>query len=510
LSGVGQGSVTVDIKKVSDDSTVTSTTSDNAGDLGYYSRDHDTVGYPGPVVEQYTFNSTTKKRDGRVHGQLAGLIWADDVGDVFSLFGIGVSTGLAVSANGSSMAPAVSAGLAVLKDGLPYLLESASSVTLDAADVTNPRIDRIVLRLTREGQSDQGKIALTKITGTPASSPSAPSLTQTSATWDLSLAQVQVGAGVTTIAADKVTDERTYCFTFPAGVSAGDLFYINAAGQLTRLAKGTNGQLLKIGATIPAWVTVTLADLGGGTIASQDSDDVSITGGSITSLDELSVSATDSDVFVIRKAGGGDRVVKISTVDTNEIVQFLNGTTLQLYSDDGSTLNAVFDGATGSINVQDIVANDIEAVGTIEAPNLIASTGLLAEGSSQLGAGNGSVTNIQGHLNFADTTKPTASIQAAAGSGASATIEDGSTDISGRITLNVGTSPTTGELVRITFASARANTTYKVFLEADDPSAMTATTIRETHPSTDYWTLTATGSAPGASADYIFNYLVID
>lgn len=209
-TGAGQGAVTVTVKKVSDGSTVTSTTTDNAADVGYYSRLHDVVGYPGPTYDEYTYSSTTKRRDGRVHGQLAGLLWADDVNDVTALLGIGVTSGLAVSASGVSMAPAVSAGMALLKDGLPYILEAASSVTLSAADATNPRIDRIVLRLTREGQTDQGKISLTKITGTAAASPTAPALTQTSATWDLSLAQVRVNAGVTTIAADKVTDERVF------------------------------------------------------------------------------------------------------------------------------------------------------------------------------------------------------------------------------------------------------------------------------------------------------------
>lgn len=219
-TGAGQGAVTVTVKKVSDGSTVTSTSTDNASDLGYYSRNHDTVAYPGPVYEEYSFGSTTKRRDGRVHGQLAGILWADDVPDVFALLGVGVSTGLSVSANGTSMAPAVAAGMALHKDGLPFILESASSVTLSAADATNPRIDRIVIRLTREGQTDQGKMVLTAITGTPAASPTAPAVTQTSATWDLPLAQVRVNAGVTTIAADKVTDERTIL------VSATELGYL--------------------------------------------------------------------------------------------------------------------------------------------------------------------------------------------------------------------------------------------------------------------------------------------
>lgn len=88
-------------------------------------------------------------------------------------------------------------------------------VTLSTADATNPRIDRIILKLDRGANT----ITLTKLTGTPAGSPSAPALTQNSTIWEISLAQVMVAATDTLIAAGDVTDERNYCTNLLADLS---------------------------------------------------------------------------------------------------------------------------------------------------------------------------------------------------------------------------------------------------------------------------------------------------
>src|SRR5690606_20157273 len=146
------------------------------------------------TYEEFAVSSETNVRSGRVWGQLGGLIWADTLADTFQAFGIGVMPGiggeLAVSASGSDMNVDIATGVAILKDGVPYVLETADDLIISTADGSNPRIDRIVLQLTREGQSDQGKIDLEVKAGTPASSPSPPSLTQSSSVWEISLAQV--------------------------------------------------------------------------------------------------------------------------------------------------------------------------------------------------------------------------------------------------------------------------------------------------------------------------------
>lgn len=209
--GSGVASATVTLKKHADATTVTT---DGTDANGLFEMDADTVGYPGPVYEETTVGATTKVRSGNVWGQLGGLVWAGDIPDALQAFGIGVvsdvSDELAVSADGSDMQVDIAAGVAILKDGCPYVLEAATALTISAADGSNPRIDRIILRLTREGQTTQGKISLQVLAGTPAASPAVTALTQSSATWDLSLAQILVGTGVTTIASNKVTDERTF------------------------------------------------------------------------------------------------------------------------------------------------------------------------------------------------------------------------------------------------------------------------------------------------------------
>lgn len=80
------------------------------------------------------------------------------------------------------------------------------TLTIDASS-SNPRIDSVVLTLDPTANS----IVLEVLKGTPATSPSAPSLTQTdTAVYQLKLADVLVGANVTTISAGAVTDLRVF------------------------------------------------------------------------------------------------------------------------------------------------------------------------------------------------------------------------------------------------------------------------------------------------------------
>jgi hypothetical protein len=76
--------------------------------------------------------------------------------------------------------------------------------THEAADPTNPRIDRIVLRLDRSVNARYIKAFVKK--GTPATNPQPPSLQRDDIVYEISLAQVRINAGATTIAS--VTDER--------------------------------------------------------------------------------------------------------------------------------------------------------------------------------------------------------------------------------------------------------------------------------------------------------------
>ena len=79
------------------------------------------------------------------------------------------------------------------------------ALTVPTSNATKPRIDRVVARLS---VSVNQSVTFAVLTGTPAANPSAPALTRTSETYEISLARIAVGAGVTSITAANITDER--------------------------------------------------------------------------------------------------------------------------------------------------------------------------------------------------------------------------------------------------------------------------------------------------------------
>jgi hypothetical protein len=134
-----------------------------------------------------------------------------------------------IEATPAAMSVLVSVGKAMV-NGAWYKNDAAKTITITAADATNPRIDRIVLR--RTFNSPTSAVVAAVLTGTAAASPSAPALTQDATTWEISLAQVAVAAGATSIQQANITDERdsTYCgFTGP--IQIGQM-YINTSGDL--------------------------------------------------------------------------------------------------------------------------------------------------------------------------------------------------------------------------------------------------------------------------------------
>lgn len=92
-------------------------------------------------------------------------------------------------------------------NGFWYQNDAALTNTLETADTTYDRIDRIILRL---DTVTNYKISCEVLTGTPAASPVAPSLTQNANIYEISLAQVLVNAGATSVSNAKITDERTF------------------------------------------------------------------------------------------------------------------------------------------------------------------------------------------------------------------------------------------------------------------------------------------------------------
>jgi hypothetical protein len=105
----------------------------------------------------------------------------------------------------SGMSVKVPAGNAIVR-GHFYKSDAQETLTITASS-TNPRRDLVVLRLDPSANS----IVLAVKAGTPASSPSDPSLTQTDeGIFELALARVTVPANAVTISASDVTDLRTY------------------------------------------------------------------------------------------------------------------------------------------------------------------------------------------------------------------------------------------------------------------------------------------------------------
>jgi len=117
--------------------------------------------------------------------------------------------------------------------------------SLAAADPDNDRIDRIVLRL---DTVTNFKISIEVLTGTPAGSPTAPALTQTASTYEISLVQVLVGATETSVSDVEITDERTYS----AVTGAATVAYVDAnSGGLWKNSPATMTRTGNATITIP-------------------------------------------------------------------------------------------------------------------------------------------------------------------------------------------------------------------------------------------------------------------
>lgn len=127
--------------------------------------------------------------------------WARNIGE-------GIITGkgleLEVSADGSGMVVFVDSGQCLIR-GHYYNSTDTETLTISAADLTNPRIDSVVLRLDPTANS----VVLAVLAGTPNASPSAPALTQTDGgVYEIRIANVLVDAAAVVIASNKITDVR--------------------------------------------------------------------------------------------------------------------------------------------------------------------------------------------------------------------------------------------------------------------------------------------------------------
>jgi hypothetical protein len=85
-------------------------------------------------------------------------------------------------------------------------ITSTKTLPISAAHATLSRLDRVVAR----ADFSDNNIELDVLTGTAASNPSAPAVTQDSSIWEVSLGTVSVPAADTSIGSNQVTDGRFY------------------------------------------------------------------------------------------------------------------------------------------------------------------------------------------------------------------------------------------------------------------------------------------------------------
>lgn len=117
----------------------------------------------------------------------------------------GVDNALAVFGDSSGMQVKIPTGQ-VWINGHWGAVTSTKTLALTAANASNPRKDLIVAR----ADFVNNRVELDSITGTPAGSPTLPTVTQNSSIYEVALAEIAVGAAASTISAGNVTDRRIF------------------------------------------------------------------------------------------------------------------------------------------------------------------------------------------------------------------------------------------------------------------------------------------------------------
>ena len=135
----------------------------------------------------------------------------------------GRTSGVFAANNNAAVAAVQNAMAVTVSDGVGWISNSDANgvvwwndaeknngakmqLTIDAADGVLNRIDRVIVEWKTTDYADLPEIKILK--GTPASAAAAPSLTNNTTQRQLSLAQILVAAGTTSITASMITDER--------------------------------------------------------------------------------------------------------------------------------------------------------------------------------------------------------------------------------------------------------------------------------------------------------------
>lgn len=144
-----------------------------------------------------SINGDRKYNSDQMSAYFKGLISRGVLQDYGGGFRVSAYQGLSLN---------IGTGRAFFADGRWLENDAVITLSLSAANVTSPRIDRIVLR--KDSTSAVRACSVVVKTGTPAASPVAPGLTNTDGIEEMSLAQIRVNANATTITTANITDER--------------------------------------------------------------------------------------------------------------------------------------------------------------------------------------------------------------------------------------------------------------------------------------------------------------
>lgn len=245
----------------------------------------------------------------------------------------------------AAMSVSVGTGMALIQ-GRYYINDSDLTLNVEAADPSHPRIDRVVVRL--EATPGRTVHAVVK-KGTPAPSPVPPGLTRTAETWELSLAQVRVEAGATSIVAGKITDERGN--TSLCGVAAPVYVpssQVEVVGAVDMQGKALTGLPAPSGSTDAArkgYVDAEIAAKIGGFGISQIAIDADKDWGgkSITNVNVLTCNRVVPLSVVYAPVGGGAETLFTGTVTKPYGQQAGSGSTAT------KTVNRVYE--TGTISI---------------------------------------------------------------------------------------------------------------------------------------------------------------
>lgn len=157
--------------------------------LAAFPFDSQITGYSADGLPEYDRASNSKEFAGLLKG-----FFRDGVFD---------NSALQVLAGGGLTAT-VSAG-GVMVQGRVKHLKSAQAVEFETA-ASLPRLDRVVVRL--DLSNAVRDLVLDVLTGTPASTPSAPALTRNDTVWEICLATVRIAASATSVSQSAITDTR--------------------------------------------------------------------------------------------------------------------------------------------------------------------------------------------------------------------------------------------------------------------------------------------------------------